>query len=414
MKYSNDERQCRSAGRDYRLAGWDVFRPAIASLAVLIASVTSKAETNVVAASTGPAMKGADNLAFFADKVRHHEPVAVGYIGGSITVGAGASEYGSNYYWKSRTAIAQAVAAHGGGNFTSYNVGVGGSGSAYGAFRVGAQLLKDRPDLLVVEFAVNDGGDTAQEALDGMEGIVRQALRQSPNMGIVFLYTTTAQYEQDYYAKGVTPPAVAAHHRVAEHYGLLEVNAGPAVHQGIQAGALTDKTVFKDGVHPSDIGHDIYAKALAAVIIPSLDGGSPSSIKPLPQLLGTGRYEYASLNPIVPVGVSEGWTTNKDNWHGVPIWICDVANKPISIVGKGKDVQLIYMGKIKVKWTADGKDMTQELTGHAKTMPKPSGWAFPANTDLDGKTFTIEAASDPASPPHGEVWGTFSIQAPQK
>jgi lysophospholipase L1-like esterase len=357
---------------------------------------------------------GAANLAGFADKVRRHAPVTVGYLGGSITVGAGASAYGNNYYCKFLTAIEQAIAGHGGGKCAAHNAGIGGTGSGYGAFRVGAQLLSHRPDLTIVEFAVNDGGTDVQEAADGMEGIVRQALRQNPAMALVFFYTTTARYEQDYYAKGLVPPAVAAHHRVAEHYGILEVHSGPAVHQGIQNGVFTVETFFRDGVHPADIGHAFYGKVLADAIIPMLDLPPPVSKPVLPACLGSGKYEYARLDPIVPTGSSEGWTPNDKqwNWSGVRIWTCDAADKPIGFIAKGKSIQLVYMGKIKVKWTVAGKERSQDLTGHANGMPMPSSWSFPADLNPDGKPVSVAVVPAANDKPHGEIWGLFSLQLP--
>ena len=377
----------------------------LAALSAAVAGVTSNAlPTAAELKLTDPA-----NLASFAENVRRHEPVTVAYLGGSITVGAGASSYPNNYYWKSRTTIAQAIAGHGGGAFTSLNAGIGGTGSGYGAFRVGAQLLSHKPDLLIVEFAVNDGGAGPQDAADGMEGIVRQALQQNPAMGIVFLYTTTAKYEQDFYAKGLLPPAVVAHHRVATHYGIAEVHAGAAVHQGIADGRFTIPTFFKDGTHPSDIGHACYAGLLSDVVCAGLEQAAPASPKPLPALLGTGRYEHARLDPIVPVGAPDGWATNSKqwNWLSVGIWTCDTADKPIVFVAKGRAIQLVYMGKIKVKWSVGGREMSQELTG-APGMPMPASWSFPAGKNPDGATVTVEAVAGPK--PHGEVWGLFSIQ----
>jgi len=379
-------------------------------LVLLIAACRSvAAETNPLPTTAELKLTGPANLATLAERVRRHEPVTVAYLGGSITVGAGASSYPNNYYWKSRTAIAQAIAGHGGGAFTSYNAGIGGTGSAYGAFRVGAQLLVHKPDLLIVEFAVNDGGSGPQDAVDGMEGIVRQALQQNPSMGMVFLYTTTAKYEQEYYAKGVLPPAVIAHHRVATHYGIAEVHAGAAVHQGVEAGRFTSQTFFKDGTHPSDIGHACYAALLADVVCAALDQAAPAAAKPLPALLGSGHLEHARLDAITLVGSPEGWTANTKqwNWHGVAIWTCETTSKPIVFVAKGQGIQLVYSGKIRVRWSAGGKEMTQELTG-AAGLPMPAGWAFPAAANPDGQTITVEVAAGPKV--HGEVWGLFSIQ----
>lgn len=363
---------------------------------------------------------GPENLGFFAEKVRKHEPVIIAYLGGSITVGAGSSQYGNNYYWKSRTAIIDEIKKRG-GSAESLNVGIGGTGSAYGAYRIGSQLLVNKPDLLIVEFAVNDCPGKREDALtqkkemvDGMEGIVRQALKQNPKIGIVFLYTSAATFQEQYYSKGLVTPSVEAHHSVALHYGITEAISGSQIDKGLKDGTFNLKAFFPDGTHPSDIGHDLYATTLTSAILPGFDQPAPASVKALPPLLGSGKYENARLDPIVPAASSEGWASNKKqwNWNGVEIWTCDVAEKPISFIPKGNGIQLIFMGKIKVKWTVDGKENVQELTSHAAGMPMPSGWTFPADKNPDGKTVSVEVVSTPDGKPHGEVWGIFSTQKP--
>src|SRR5258708_7742832 len=99
---------------------------------------------------------GPANLGYFAGQVRSGKPITVAYLGGSITVGSGASEFGRNYYWLSRTAIETAIAKHGGGKLTTITGAIGGTNSSYGAHPAGAQTLNQKPALLVVEYAVND------------------------------------------------------------------------------------------------------------------------------------------------------------------------------------------------------------------------------------------------------------------
>ncbi len=363
---------------------------------------------------------GSENLGFFAEKVRKREPVIIAYLGGSITVGSGASQYGNNYYWKSRTAIIDEIKKRG-GSAESLNVGIGGTGSAYGAYRIGSQLLVNKPDLLIVEFAVNDCPDKREDALaqkkevvDGMEGIVRQALKQNPKIGIVFLYTSAAAFQKQYYSKGLVTPSVEAHHSVALHYGITEAISGSQIDEGLKDGTFNLEAFFPDGTHPSDIGHDLYAKTLTSAILPGFDQPAPASVKALPPLLGSGKYENARLDSIVPTASSGGWASNKEqwNWNGVEIWTCNVAEKPISFIPKGNGIQLIFMGKIKVKWTVDGNDNVQELTSHAAGMPMPSVWTFPADKNPDGKTVSVEVVSTPDGQPHGEVWGIFSTRKP--
>ncbi len=377
--------------------------------AALTAGATARAgeESSVAALKLG----GLANLAYFAEKVRQKQPVVIGFIGGSITQGAGASTYGNNYYWKTRTALAQEIVKRG-AQAAIYNVAIGGTGSGYACYRAGAQLLFRKPDLLIIEFAVNDTSDP--NAAESMECLVRQALRANPRMGIVLFYTTTEKIDNESYAKGVLPRAVVLHHQVAVHYGLAEVLAGQKVSDGFKSGTYAPKTFFVDGVHPSDIGYGVYATLLTEALLPMFDLPAPAAEPAaLPALLGKGALEYARLEAAEPQGTPEGWVNNPKagNWYEVGIWVCDQPGKPLVFRAKGEGIQIVFQGKIKIRWTVGGKEHTQELTGRSN-MPMPGSWMFPKDANPDQADITAEAVPDASGKAHGEVWGLFSVQQP--
>ena len=67
------------------------------------------------------------------------------------------------------------------------NAGIGGTNSVYGAARVQRDVLAHQPDLVVVEYAVNDSTGIAK--LDeSYEGVLRQLLRGSPNRAVIELF----------------------------------------------------------------------------------------------------------------------------------------------------------------------------------------------------------------------------------
>ena len=352
---------------------------------------------------------GTTSFGFFAEKVRKKLPVSICYIGGSITVGSGASTPTNSYYSKSSGAIKAEIVKRG-GTATSYNAGIGGTPSGYGAYRVGAQVLIHNPDLLIVEFAVNDGGTAPMDRIDGIEGIVRQAIRQNPQMAILFLYTSASTYQTNYFSKGNVMPSIDSFHKVAQQYQIPEVMCGPSVQQGLDAGTFTMATFFPDGTHPSDIGHALYANALSPVVIQSLDQPMPAFEKNLTTLVGTGRLEYARLDAISPIGSTNYWT-NTGSWIGVPIWKTDSLSKPITFKAKGEGIQFIYIGKLSLSWKHNGVLNTQILNG-ASGLPAPNGWTFPSNLNPDGDTITVQAVDNGTVAPHAEIRGFFSIQRP--
>ena len=86
-------------------------------------------------------------------KARRGEPITIGVIGGSITVGAFASKPENSYagrllaWWQETFPQCE---------FRLVNAGAGGTGSMVGALRADKDLLFAKPDLVVIEFAVND------------------------------------------------------------------------------------------------------------------------------------------------------------------------------------------------------------------------------------------------------------------
>jgi lysophospholipase L1-like esterase len=99
--------------------------------------------------------------------------VRIAYLGGSITAQEG---------WRPKTLKwfrDQFPTA----KVEEINAAIGGTGSDLGIFRLKHDVLDHDPDLLFVEFAVNDGGAPPEQIHRCMEGIVRQTWRHNPRPG---------------------------------------------------------------------------------------------------------------------------------------------------------------------------------------------------------------------------------------
>ncbi|MDP3916114.1 MAG: hypothetical protein Q8R96_20480 [Bacteroidota bacterium] len=101
--------------------------------------------------------------------------------------------------------------------------GIPSMGSTPGAFRFERDVLKNgKVDLLFEETAVNDrvnGFDTESQIL-GMEGIVRHARESNPAMDIVIMHFVDPEKMTEY-RKGITPPEISNHEKVAAHYQIV-------------------------------------------------------------------------------------------------------------------------------------------------------------------------------------------------
>jgi lysophospholipase L1-like esterase len=231
----------------------------------------------------------------------------VAYLGGSITAATDG--------WRSLTSAwlgrQFAPAA-----IIEIPAGLPGTGSNLGACRVGYDVLRHRPDLLFVEFAVNDINAPVERVERTMEGIVRQAWRANPHMDILFVYTVSTPGLPDVQA-GKFPATARAMENVAAHYGIPSLHFGVEVARRIAAGELVFKdadapaaarTFSLDGVHPTPAGHRVYFAALERAL-PALFTGAKPAPHALPPPLHADNWEHAGLRLLDGVDRRGAWAT---------------------------------------------------------------------------------------------------------
>jgi lysophospholipase L1-like esterase len=192
---------------------------------------------------------------------------------------------------------------------------VGGTGSDLGAFRLAGDVLRHRPHLVFVEFAVNDFKRNPVEVEQSMEGIVRQTRRTVPGADLCFVYTLHLA-SKPFVERGELSPVIAAMEKVAEHYGIPSLHFGQAVwaleredklvFQGKPAETETGKLLFtEDGVHPLKEGHAVYAEVVARRFPDLLRSGRTR--RKLPRPLHTNNWENAQTLLIEQPALSGEW-----------------------------------------------------------------------------------------------------------
>jgi lysophospholipase L1-like esterase len=204
-----------------------------------------------------------DVLSRTAHKLAVDHRLCIGYFGGSITDGTGASAREKTSWRALTTEWFQKRFPR--ADVTAVNACIGGTGSDLGVYRVGRDLLARKPDMVFVEFSVNDSGRRATGTPDpltpAMEGIVRQIWSANPNADVVFVYTTMKNYES-FLEKGGLSPAAIRHQSVANHYGISSIDVGRFLWTRMRAEGKSWGDYFIDGVHPNDRGHALYAEAV--------------------------------------------------------------------------------------------------------------------------------------------------------
>ncbi len=104
------------------------------------------------------------------------------------------------------------------------NSGFGGTTSDYGAVRINETILKFNPDIVFIEYTVNDTGFTTREdSQKYMESMVRMTQNLDKIPVIVFLYTPyPTENTSDTYTKWVT--GATWKQEIADYYGIGSIN----------------------------------------------------------------------------------------------------------------------------------------------------------------------------------------------
>ncbi len=239
-------------------------------------------------------------------KIKAGEEVVVAYLGGSITAANG---------WRPGT-TAWLKEKYPEANFREIHAAIGGTGSDLGAFRVGRDALQHDPDLLFVEFAVNDGGAAPEAIWRQMEGIVRQSWRRKPQTDIVFTYTIAANMTNDV-AVGLCPRSSSAMEMLAEHYAIPSVNFAVPVVDLLQQGKLVFTAAEKpadgriwfarDSCHPNQEGHAIYVDLLK-LAWSRMEGSPPvDHAAKLDGCFVADHWEAAKMVPLEEGMLSGNW-----------------------------------------------------------------------------------------------------------
>lgn len=227
-------------------------------------------------------------------KIEQKKPVSVVYLGGSITEGTGASSPSACWASRVQNWLERSFPES---HFSCQNAGIGGTDSEFGVFRLDRDVLAYEPDLVFVEFAVNDYKKEAAICLNAMEGIVRRIRERRPGADVVFVVTAMYRMEEECYSRGIRPESVQIHEQVAKHYGIPVIFVGETLLCHIRT-QREDPTVYlPDLVHPNDRGYACYYREITAFLEQALRKADAAAYtdRTLPSRLGDGRYQRTAM-----------------------------------------------------------------------------------------------------------------------
>lgn len=193
------------------------------------------------------------------ERAKRGEDITIAFIGGSITQGAGAVPINTKCYtWKTFEGLCSLAGKGVDENIHYVKAGVGGTPSELGMIRYERDVCRDgkvAPDIVIVEFSVNDEGDETKGVC--YESLVRKILAAENKPAVILLFAVFANDWNLQERLGV----------VGERYQLPMVSTRDCVVEQFyqksgEGKVVTKNQFFYDCFHPTNIGHQIMADGL--------------------------------------------------------------------------------------------------------------------------------------------------------
>lgn len=208
------------------------------------------------------------------------------YFGGSVTYGYGSEDSNQKGSWRVRVGewLKDTFPKV---KINNINRAIGDTGTNLGLFRLSKDVIAKKPDLLFIEFSINDyyEGLDYISASTQFETIIRNVKEALPECDIVTILVTdrteapaarTTTTEKGDLKAGELHLQAKAHEYISKKYNIPSIHVGRALADEIfKAGdGVFNQDVWKeyvkDGVHPLNKGYDIYYKVIKEFLSNSL------------------------------------------------------------------------------------------------------------------------------------------------
>jgi len=186
------------------------------------------------------------------ERIKKGETVHIAALGGSVTEGAGPKNFTDGYAYQFFREVKKVYAPGDGSNLLFNNAGLSGTPSLLGRVRYEADVVAlcgQNPDLLIVEFAVNDGGEDI--FIKSFEAIVRDALLASPDTAVIAVYSAATYGNTSFQKKPVS-----------DYYSIPHINMLDVVNNALKDGTFKKEEYYTDIVHPTYEGHELMKDCL--------------------------------------------------------------------------------------------------------------------------------------------------------
>lgn len=276
------------------------------------------------------------------------EKLTMAYLGGSITEGKKYSSPFSDY-------VKNTFAT---GGFTEVNAGLSGTSSVVGLVRSESNVVEKNPDIIFIEFSVNDHGDIMYKKC--FESVIKKFLDMPNEPAVIALITRSkggfSSQEQ----------MVA----VGKNLDIPIISMDNALTKAFNSGFLSTGDYFSDEYHPHDQGGQLIADCLAYFFRKAMktENRSESYTVPTTAAYGTEYQTCKNVDPKNLTGFNAGSWTAGSGYGGTALPYSYTLNggSPMKFKANGKGFIVVFkanssgMGSIDV--TVNGK--TTKISGN--------------------------------------------------
>lgn len=182
------------------------------------------------------------------ERLRKGDEIYIAALGGSVTEGKGPASFRDGYAYQVNKKMCDAFAENRQKVYFT-NAGLCGTPSTLGLIRYQQDVINQIghiPDLLIIEFAVNDIEEPTKQR--AFEALIHDALAANENTAVIVVYAA-ARYPK---TQKIMMP-------VADYYGVPQVSPSDAYEFAVAQGFFNPDDYFVDVVHPKTEGHEIMA-----------------------------------------------------------------------------------------------------------------------------------------------------------
>lgn len=244
-----------------------------------------------------------NTYAGFDQRAQSGESLSVAFFGGSLTWGAQATDPLRTSY---RALVSQRLKqTYPKARFEFWDAAIGGTGSQLGAFRLERDVLAHKPDLVFLDFTINDDAYSKPDSdrLASYESLVRRMVQAGIPVVQVILPA-----KKDVLPNPPERPLDAKHKEIGQAYGLAIADAVALVKTRVAEGKATPDQLWDaapDVTHPGDAGYALYAEAAWAAFQQGIAQKQtcriPKTMLNADTYMAVNRFQLSSL-PKLPTG----------------------------------------------------------------------------------------------------------------